>query len=1392
MSGLGDPQWIHLESGTLVDLVVKEISPGLYASTWHGGLVHCTGLTAGQWSLFSYEVVGQADRILTIKSTPTSFAFRKPELDLSCFECLKETCSGIGGISIGAAFAGGHTVLFSERSDIACTTLRLNKGFVVEGDISSPEIRARIARHQAGSGCILVAGFPCQPYSRQGTGGGLEDERGRTLLHVLQLARQSQVAGLILECVSEVQQYSATMQLMQDFARRTGFHVAEVVLELGDQWAARRKRWWGVFTPVCLPPLQLLPWPVLSPQVVVGDVIAEWPQWPVEQETELAWSATEQAMYEDERYGKEPRRFDMRQQSPTVLHSWGSALQPCPCKCRSKGFSLQTLELRGLRGLGVFSTVIQGMRFPHPAEVGLLNTLPPDYVHLDSMRAALCLVGQVAAPLQALWVYAQLRRWAEQVFIGFSKVEPCKLLQEFKAQLLEKRRDIWQVPSLAAPGLLWLCKDNVVYSVCLRQPVQVKDIVAAELALAGPGFKACVLENNRRLPLHASMRCNCPESPYLVFVQEKKARVVAADSACAPGSDTKASGTSDVAIWAGLMRLQGVNPDRPVFVLTPVWVQALLGTLEVSAPAVDAISWPEAAATCVLPILDQSHWSVLLVTKTSGGLVGQHLDGIPGRSQQAAQHLLAKLACLFGTTVSEFDSACHWVQTDSHSCGALVLAHVAAYLLGGPTEAILSDAVGFLACLPKHWGTMYGHGGLSESQTQSLRSQLTERGVPEGQVVERIQAAVQKLGAGPIAQALASPNPWQALKSAGSSPNASFRWIRPEELKAHAEQKAKQKFGAAVARPKDKKSQRPAKGARPQLQVDPQALLLSPKSFTTEGGEPLAQLSLREVVPQAQGIAFCSAQQILPFLENYQSLSVDALALVSTSELPSEVCAGAPVSAIRFPAIYEPTAEAILLQGSLLQLGDETVQLASSNIADVETVDVVTGRLSLFRDETTAAWDSVAKAPIRALLQSVPELNLCRDSACKGDCQLFHPAIEECVEHIFLDVWARRFSTIDGSRVDAHKADLFQALVRVPCSALKHLQRAATPGFYFEPRSGDGHTAHAGFSVIWLPGKDRAQVLHIARTIDKVVAITRINKRFGVRVREPDEPAVHQLLKPEVDFVKVRIAARYRLYPLPHGMQRKHLVTLLKQWGWSARPLQVLKGDAAGSAWEVGSDVEPPGQALAAADGYVLVAKLRDSSTQQRASGVTATPRTKKHILYDDPDVKADSSAGTVDPWLGGRDPWSTCRPPPGLSNAKVSAPASTADSKLQQVREELQESFRAQFEEYSATQANKANAAHEDRLQKLEVGMTELHEQNRKFQDWCQTIGNQVSSHSNQIGEVQRAVQAQQAEVGQLRTEFTQVLSASTANLQQDISRQLSAQMQQIESLLSKKPRTE
>ena len=102
------------------------------------------------------------------------------------------------------------------------------------------------------------------------------------------------------------------------------------------------------------------------------------------------------------------------------------------------------------------------------------------------------------------------------------------------------------------------------------------------------------------------------------------------------------------------------------------------------------------------------------------------------------------------------------------------------------------------------------------------------------------------------------------------------------------------------------------------------------------GGQPLCQLAFQEVVPQASGVALCTVQQVMPFINKFKPMSVDALALISTAALPEELSAGCPHTTVRLPAVYNPTGEAILLTGSLLQLGDKSVQLASADISEVD------------------------------------------------------------------------------------------------------------------------------------------------------------------------------------------------------------------------------------------------------------------------------------------------------------------------------------------------------------------------------------------------------------------------------------------------------------------------
>ena len=258
-----------------------------------------------------------------------------------------------------------------------------------------------------------------------------------------------------------------------------------------------------------------------------------------------------------------------------------------------------------------------------------------------------------------------------------------------------------------------------------------------------------------------------------------------------------------------------------------------------------------------------------------------------------------------------------WLLQDaSTSCGTLVLAHAAALLAGSPADIFLERAQHFVAGFAEVTGALIGFGGLSTEQEDAFKTILVEHGVPTDAVVERVQAAIAKIGPGHITQALQQRNRWQALKAAGSRPGCMFKFVTHDELQAHIQTRGQRRHGLTVSSPKAKE-QKAAKRTKPQahLQLDPSLLQMSPDSFITADGGPLKHLSFDEVQSQASGISFCTPVQATPFIQDGRNISVEPLALVVTAKVPSDLNHQESVSTIRFPAVYVPTSEAVLVLG---------------------------------------------------------------------------------------------------------------------------------------------------------------------------------------------------------------------------------------------------------------------------------------------------------------------------------------------------------------------------------------------------------------------------------------------------------------------------------------------
>jgi DNA (cytosine-5)-methyltransferase 1 len=94
----------------------------------------------------------------------------------------------------------GHTCVFSSEIDpFACKTYAANFGEQPHGDIYKISSRD-IPDHD-----ILVAGFPCQPFSKAGQKLGFEDHRGTLFTEIVRILREKRPHAFLLENVVGLQ-----------------------------------------------------------------------------------------------------------------------------------------------------------------------------------------------------------------------------------------------------------------------------------------------------------------------------------------------------------------------------------------------------------------------------------------------------------------------------------------------------------------------------------------------------------------------------------------------------------------------------------------------------------------------------------------------------------------------------------------------------------------------------------------------------------------------------------------------------------------------------------------------------------------------------------------------------------------------------------------------------------------------------------------------------------------------------------------------------------------------------------------------------------------------------------------------------------------------------------
>src|SRR3989338_4382845 len=137
--------------------------------------------------------------------------------------------AGIGGMRLGFEQAGFEIVYSNDVDKFACQTYRANFGEIDEKDIRLVDTATPPAFD------VLLAGFPCQPFSMIGKRDGLSDPRGQLFNEVVRFLNVRKPRAFVLENVKNLIKHNKreTYKFIKSALENagTGYFVSEQILD---------------------------------------------------------------------------------------------------------------------------------------------------------------------------------------------------------------------------------------------------------------------------------------------------------------------------------------------------------------------------------------------------------------------------------------------------------------------------------------------------------------------------------------------------------------------------------------------------------------------------------------------------------------------------------------------------------------------------------------------------------------------------------------------------------------------------------------------------------------------------------------------------------------------------------------------------------------------------------------------------------------------------------------------------------------------------------------------------------------------------------------------------------------------------------------------------------
>jgi hypothetical protein len=450
-------EWSSLDNGSQISLVCKtvifdfdhnrhvmEVLPSNQKFLLSGLL------ESGFESYTIFDAVLEAQFPVPLMSlTPSSCILGHREVTWDSIQSVIDVCSGFGGFSQGILPNGFHTsVAVDCNAKMVDLFSKVSNVPTITGDVGDKQVIQQIWKLSQGSRA-MTGGFNCQPFSALGDGRGSSDPRASSLTKILFAAFCLGVHVLILECVAPASQDQFVKSEIEHFCHVTNSHCVQRNLKLDQVWPCKRNRSYWIITSSLIGEIQIPEFTCSHALSMVEQVIPRILPWDQDDEFALKLSDMEKCAFGGAEGDFSKYLLNAKGVAPCALHAWGNQLTACPCGCRHFGLSARRLAEKGLFGLLVYSAPDpegnSNIRHIHPCECLALNGMDPTLDFGNEPRLILSAVGQLASPLQVMWITSALASQLESLRYGKTLYTAETQLHAYMSWLVMRCRLVWSV-----------------------------------------------------------------------------------------------------------------------------------------------------------------------------------------------------------------------------------------------------------------------------------------------------------------------------------------------------------------------------------------------------------------------------------------------------------------------------------------------------------------------------------------------------------------------------------------------------------------------------------------------------------------------------------------------------------------------------------------------------------------------------------------------------------------------------------------------------------------------------------------------------------------------------------------------------------------------------------